>query len=630
MNHSQNVSTKDALNAPQLLDVFRTFGHHYRRHWKLMLLVGAGMLGSVITTLLQPWPLKLILDQLILQEAFPTEFAFLSAWFADDRGSLLLALVLALVLITLLDLAVTYAHRYGLLVISNRMTADIRSETLHQLMHRPLNFHQQAATGDDVYRLTNEVRQLPHILVQAPLGLVERVVMSVSILVALWLLHWPLALVALAVVPVLFWYALRFGKGLKAKVTQTQKQESKVASLAHDNLSLMPLVQAYGQEEAQARQFQRANQKGVQAKISVLRLTKFFRRMNKTLIAIGTAAVVFAGGWLVLDGALLPGTLVVVAAYVQKLYRPMNRMAAGWVSLTKAGVSVQRVMALMAAAQSTSKKSATQDLVVEQGSIEFQDMSFCYPDQPLLFKDFSVKIEAGQQVALVGPSGVGKSTLFNLLLKFHEPQQGKILMDGQDLADCTTASLRHQVVVVFQQARLLNRSVRENIALGRPDADAAAIEQAAKDAQAHEFIPDLPEGYDTEIGEGGHGLSGGQRQRVALARAFLKDAPILVMDEPTTALDNIAAASLQSVLERLTRGKTTLIVAHQQATIERSDLVIFLKRPQEFTVGAHQALLKNDRSYQQFLEGRTGQNQAEQQADAWRQPHIFSLKPGGG
>lgn len=630
MNHSQNVSTKDALNAPQLLDVFRMFGHHYRRHWRLMLLVGAGMLGSVITTLLQPWPLKLILDQLILQEAFPTELAFLSSWFADDRGSLLLALVVALVLITILDLVVTYAHRYGLLVISNRMTADIRSETLHQLLHRPLTFHQQAATGDDVYRLTNEVRQLPHILIHAPLGLVERVVMSASILVALWLLHWPLALVAVAVVPVLFWYALRFGKGIKSKVKQIQQQESNVASFAHDNLSLMPLVQAYGQEDAQSRQFKQANQKGVRAKISVLRLTKFFRRMNKILMAIGTAAVVFAGGWLVLDDVMLPGTLVVVAAYVQKLYRPIGRMAAAWVAFTKAGVSARRVMALMASAQVDSKKSATRDLVIEQGGIEFRDMNFHYPHQPPLFKDFSVRIEAGQQVALVGPSGVGKSTLLNLLLKFHEPQRGKILIDRQDLADCTTASLRRQVAVVFQEARLLNRSVRENIALGRPDADEAAIQQAAKDAQAHDFILDLPEGYDTEIGEGGHGLSGGQRQRIALARAFLKDAPILVMDEPTTALDNVAAASLQSVLERLTRGKTTLIIAHQQATIERSDLVIFLEEHQKLTAGVHRELLQAHPPYRQFLEGRDGPPQAARQAGTTIQPHTFSLKPGGG
>ncbi len=586
--------------------LYRVFGSHIARQWAALLLAALGMFGSIATTLLQPWPLALILDHVILNQPFPAEVQFLPRWFGTNPNILLAVLALAFVLIMVVDALVSYLHRYYLAAAGGRIMTDIRKRIFTHLQHRAMAFQGSTQSGDIAYRLIGDIKDVKTVIVDGPTALINRGLKVTSAAVAIALLDWRLACVAVLIVPLLYHYAVRFGEGVKKATKEGKKQESKVASLVAESMTAMALVQAYGREDAEEAAFLRENQASVKARVLALRLSEVFKRFSDLLVAAGMMLVVFVGGFLALNDAILPGTLVVVVAYLKQLYSPIDKLAVLFVQMIQAQVAGERLVEFIEQDTSVAEAAGAIAPPPLQGRVEFRNVTFGYQPAKTVIRQLNFVAEAGQTVALVGQSGAGKSTLMSLLLRFYDPQQGQILIDGYDIRAFTLAGLRAQITLVFQEALLLRQSIRANIAMGKADATDAEIEQAARLAQIHDFISTLPAGYNTLIEEGGRNFSGGQRQRLSIARAILRDTPLLLLDEPATALDAHAAAQVRAALTALTKGRTTFVIAHNFETIVHADQILVLDEGQVVQQGTHAVLLRISPRYRELYELQFG------------------------
>jgi ATP-binding cassette subfamily B protein len=333
-----------------------------------------------------------------------------------------------------------------------------------------------------------------------------------------------------------------------------------------------------------------------------MRLAKTFRRMMIVLVALGTGGVVYFGGSLALDKAILPGTLVLFVAYLKKLYSPLDKFAEMMLEVAKSQVSGERLLELLECDMVMEDNSHAMPAPKFKGRIEYRHVSFGYKKGVQVLKNLNFVAAPGETVALVGHSGAGKSTLISLLLRFYDPHAGQILIDGCDIREFTLQSLRNQITVVMQEARLFNKTVRDNIGFGKIDATEEEILQAAKLAQAHDFIMQMPEGYDTMIAEGGENLSGGQQQRLNIARAIIRNTPIVILDEPATALDAKSEAKIQAALHELARGKTAFIIAHKFSTLAHADKILVLEEGKLTACGTHEELLRTNRAYYELYE----------------------------
>jgi ATP-binding cassette subfamily B protein len=356
----------------------------------------------------------------------------------------------------------------------------------------------------------------------------------------------------------------------------------------------------------QQARFASENRHSLSFELTALRLTQTFKRCSDLLIGLGTGGVVYYGGSLAFDGTILPGTLILFVAYLKNLYKPVEKFADMLLEVATAQVAGARLLELVECDMVMQDAPDAVPAPRFTGRVEFREVSFGYQQDSDVLQHLSFVAEAGEIVALVGLSGAGKSTLLSLLLRFYDPQQGHILIDGHDIRTFTLTSLRDQMTIVMQEARLFNQTVRENIGFGKIEATAEEIVQAARLAQAHDFIMQMPDGYETVMAEGGDNLSGGQKQRLNLARAIIRDTPILILDEPTTALDAQAEAHISAALRELMRGKTTFIIAHKFSTITHADKILMLEAGKPAAYGTHEALMKTSRGYRELYELQFG------------------------
>jgi ABC-type multidrug transport system fused ATPase/permease subunit len=581
--------------------LYRTFGPHVVRYWPAFLLGYASLMGTVAMKWLTPWPLKLIFDSVLLGRPVPEGLAPLTGVIGREPLGLLTVLCVAMVLVALLQGLFGYAHRYLTSSASHRMLNDIRRRVFDHLQTLPLSFHASSRSGDVALRLTSDVNALRTLLVGAVQDIV-RYALTVSALVAtmLWM-DWRLTLIALAVVPPLYVVTIRFSGRVQVLAREKRTKESEVASLVYETVTSMATVQAFNQETQEMRRFAKESQASLAADLKKTRLARAFGRAVDVMIAVGTALVVWFGARHVLTGAATPGDLIVFTAYLRDLYAPVGGLSALIMEFTTALVSGQRIAELLHAGSSVKDAPGARLAPPFRGDVSFDGVTFGYArEEGPVLQDVAFSVKAGQMVALVGPSGTGKSTVVNLLLRFFDPWAGRVLIDGHDIRQFTLQSLRHQMSVVLQDPVLFRRTVRENIAYGRPDAPLEDIVTAATAAQADEFITRLPRGYETVLDERGDNLSGGQRQRIALARAFLRGAPILVFDEPTTALDAITEAELGRALARVVDGRTTFVIAHRLSTIEKADLILVLQDGRVVAQGTHPELLANSDVYRRL------------------------------
>jgi ATP-binding cassette subfamily B protein len=601
------VSTKKSKRPPERLDqrrlfhLYRAFGPLYRPHTRALVWSFTGLGLSTITTLLLPWPLKMVLDHVVLGRALPTQLSWLSRWAHGEPLLLLLALSAGYLGLRLLDSLFTYVHRVGLMVVAQKMATEIRERLFAKLQRLSLSFHGGTRAGDLVLRLLSDVSDIKIVLIEVPQTAALQAALLATHATLMFVLDWKLALIAFAAIPPMVLYNQRVGGNIQAAAKERRSREGEVASLVSENVTAMALVQAYGREDLLHERFQSENRASLASGLRAMKLSKSFKRVSDLLVAGGTGAVLWLGGRLALEHHLSPGTIVLFVAYLRNLYNPIDKISQTVLDAAGATASGERLLDVLESEQVLPEEAGAIDASPLQGRVEFDGVTFGYRRGEPVLRDVRFSVEPGETIAVIGHNGAGKSTLLSLLERFYDPQAGAIRLDGRDLRELKVDSVRRQIAVVMQESRLFQKSVRENIRFGKQGATDAEVERAARLAQAHEFIMAMPQGYDTLVREGGESLSGGERQRINIARAIVREARLVILDEPSTALDARTEAAVRSAMRELTRGRTTFLVAHSAATWRDADRILLLERGRIAGLGTHEELERTCEAYRELI-----------------------------
>jgi ATP-binding cassette subfamily B protein len=554
------------------------------------------LLVEIGLRLLEPWPLKFVFDHFFGAggAAGQPTIPLLAAL---DPPLQLALLAVALVTITGLRALTTYVNTVGFALVANRVMAEIRADLYRHLQSLSLSFHTKARGGDLTIRVIGDIGLLRDVVVTAVLPLVANMLILVGMLGLMFWLHWQLALLALVPLP-LFWLSTaRLGRRIQEVSRRQRQQEGTMASTAAEAVGAIQTVQALSLEGVFARTFTSANSRNLSEGVKAKRLAAALERTVDVLIAIATALVLWYGAHLVLRAALTPGDLLVFLTYLKNAFKPVRDMAKYTGRLAKATAAGERILDLLDREPDVRDLPGARPAPTFAGAVRFDDVSFGYePGRPVLDR-VNLSVQPGEHVALIGPSGVGKSTLTNLVLRLYDPVAGRVLIDGRDIRQYTLESLRAQISVVLQDTLLFAATVYDNIAYGSSEATPEQVEAAARLANAHEFIEAMPQGYATVLGERGVTLSRGQRQRIAIARAAARNVPILILDEPTTGLDRPNQREVVNALERLARGRTTFLITHDLDLAARAGLVLYIEGGRIAEQGSHFGLLQASDRY---------------------------------
>lgn len=458
-----------------------------------------------------------------------------------------------------------------------KLVLDFRSQLFWQAQRMDLFFHDRRGTNDVAYRIQHDAPAIQYVFLQGIAPLVTATVSFMSLLYVTMRLDWKLSLISLGVSPVLFFMARRSGHQARRGWEGIKKLDSSAMLVLHEALGSIRVVKAFGQEQFEDQRFRLRSRHRMQEQVKVASRMATFSGLISATIAAGTAIALWIGVRHVQSGVLTLGDLLLVMAYMAQLYEPLRTVSSKLPELQGWMVSVERALELLDEMPEPADAADALSIGRAQGDIVFRDISFAYPSSGLALDQVSFEVPHGTRVGIIGPSGSGKSTLVNLLMRFYDPASGQVLLDGRDLREYHLADLRRQFAIILQEPVVFSASVAENIAYGRPSASREEIIEAARAAQADNFICALPEGYDTLIGEGGCRLSGGERQRLGIARAFLKDSPVLILDEPTSAIDIRTEAEIMEATQSLIRGRTSFVIAHRLSTVKHCDLILALR-----------------------------------------------------
>ena len=547
----------------------------YRRHIAATLLLS---LFSSPLVLLTPLPLKIAVDSVIGSHAVP---GFLDALFpafvtGSDTALLILAaaLFVAVALLTQFQgLGVSLLGKYT----GERLALGFRAQLFRHVQRLSLSYHDSKGTADSAYRIHYDAPAIQYVAVDTVIPILAAAFTLTSMFYVTARISWQLALVVLAVSPALFLVSRAYGRRLRSQWHDVKELESSALSVVQEALSAARLVKAFGQEDREEERFVRRAGEGARERVRLALIEGGFRLMVGLTMSAGTAAVLFIGARQVQSGALTLGDLLLVMGYLSQLYRPVETMRKKVADLGSSLASAERAFRLLDEAPDVPERADARPLTRAQGAVAFRDVSFAYDaDYPVLM-NISFEVAPGTSVGIAGATGAGKTTIVSLLSRFYDPTGGHILVDGVDLRDCKLADLRNQFAIVPQEPVLFSTSIAENIAYARPGASHGDIVASAKAADAHEFIVNLPQGYEAPVGERGMRLSGGERQRISLARAFLKDAPILILDEPTSSVDMRTEATIMEAMERLMVGRTTFMIAHRLSTLEKCQKLMVIE-----------------------------------------------------
>ena len=523
-------------------------------------LVGIGL------NLLKPWPFKIIVDDFLR----PTPSAR-----ADWRTWVPL-LCLALVVIQFIWGIINWITNYLFVKIGLQALLKLRTDLYSHLQRLSLKFHDARRSADSSFRVAYDSQSIQTIYNKGFTNVFASVVALIGTFVVMMGLDWTLTLLSLAIVPFIVGAIYLFARRIRRESTSIQEQESAVLAQAQEGLSSIRMVHAFGREDFEVRQFQQQAQQSLQANLKLTLTNVNSALVISTLMVIGTAAMYYVGTLHVLAGILSLGSLLVFSAYLLMLYQPLESLTYTTWAMEGATAGAKRCFEVLDRQDDVRDSPSAMDISSVKGAIDFRCVNFGYAENRVVLRNVNLRIEPNQIVGLAGGTGAGKSTLLSLVPRFYDPTSGAVMLDGRDVRDITKKSLRAQIAIVLQDTLLFSTTIRENIAYGRPEASDEDIIEAARRAQAEEFIVQMPEGYDSLVGERGGHLSVGQRQRIGIARAFLKNAPILLLDEPTSALDPATEAAIMETIKELMRSRTTLIATHRLATIHNLDQIIVL------------------------------------------------------
>jgi subfamily B ATP-binding cassette protein MsbA len=557
------------------------------------------MLVQTAMSVAGPWPLKIILDNVVGSHK-------LSPWLDDflrpvlsggSKMQIAAAAAIAAVIIAVLGAIASYIANYYTTSVGQWVANDLRLRTYHHLQQLSLSYYDSHQTGTLLSTITSDVQTIQGFASSSTLGIVVDLFTIVAMLFIMFQLNWDFTLIALAVTPFMLLLVSRFKKAVKKATHEVRKEQSKIVAVVDQGLQSMRVVKAFGRQDLAEEELAEVSRATVDASLKARRVKALLSPIVAVTVAFCTAIVLWRGSALIIAGVMTAGALTVFLSYLNKFFKPVQDLATMTNAIAQAAVGVERIRAILDADTIIPERPDAREPQTLMGEIEFDHVAFAYDADSPVLTDVSFHVKAGQMVGVVGPTGCGKSTVVSLIPRFYDPTAGAVRIDGADIREYKFHALRDQIGYVLQEPELFEGCVHDNIAYGRKGVTHEQVVEAAKLANADEFIARMPHGYDTMIGERGETLSGGQRQRIGIARAIIRNNPILILDEPTAALDTESESLVMEALERLMKGRTVITIAHRLSTIRDADKIVVLKGGVVAEEGSHDELIALDGVY---------------------------------
>jgi len=566
------------MSARSDFGLYRRLLQQARPHWsKLVAIFGLELLSSPLG-LLTPLPLKIAVDSAIGDHPLPAFLQeVLPATFTSSRTAALGVAVGLLILLAILTQLQNLASAWLRTYTSERLLLEFRALLFRNVQQLSFSYHDSAGTADALYRIQYDTTSIQYISIDGLIPFVSSAITLVAMLYVTTRIDWQLTLVAVAISPVLLLLSQVYRPRLRRQSREAKNLEHSALAVVQEALGALRVVKAFGREDHEENRYVRQSREGMRTRLRLALDQGRYGLFISLTTAAGMAAVLWIGVLHVQAGAFTLGDLLLVMGYLGQLYGPLKTIGQKAGGLQGYLASAERVFLVLDRFRDVPERPGARPLARALGAVDFRNVSFGYETNHTILHHVSFAVPAGARLGIAGRTGAGKTTIINLLIRFYDPDSGQILLDGADLRDYRLADLRNQFAVVLQEPVLFSTTIAENIAYARPDASDDDIAAAAKLANAHDFIVKLPQGYQTRVGERGMRLSGGERQRISLARAFLKDAPILVLDEPTSSVDLKTESVIMEAMERLMRGRTTFMIAHRTSTLEHCDLKLELE-----------------------------------------------------
>ena len=572
---------------------------YLKPYGKLAVLSALLMVTAALLSLLGPWPLKIVVDSVLGSEPAPAFLRPFLGWLADPRYSLLIVAVLAGVAIALLENGVALFGSYINSKLEFLMVLDLRSDMFQHAQRLSLAFFDQNRMGGLMYCINNQASAVGSITLMIP-ALVQSALTLAGMFYVAYRLDSTLALISLTVVPFLYYSVGFYTNHIESRLRSVKAMEGESLSIVHEAMSMLRVIIAFGREQHEYRRFRTQGEAAVRARVDItVRQTMFSLAVNGITV-VGTALVLGYGAHHVLQGKITVGALLVILSYIASVYGPLASISSTIGALQDQLINFQMACDLMDRAPQLTDTPGAVTIERATGRVSFDNVCFSYQGREKTLEGVTFHAEPGQVVGIVGATGAGKSTLIGLIPRFYDPDHGRILLDGVDIRQATVRSLRNQVSIVLQEPLLFSGTIADNIRYGWLEAGMPDIVEAARNANAHDFIAALPDGYDTRIGERGAQISIGERQRIAVARAFLKKAPILILDEPTSSIDSKTEEGILDALDRLMVGRTTFLIAHRLSTLRHADLIVVIDHGRVAEQGTHQELMARGGLYKEL------------------------------
>ncbi len=574
-----------------------------RPHSKSLIIGLIAVLGESAANVLEPWPIKIVLDNVLRSKPIHGWLnRFIQSTVGQDRIAILKFAAAAVIAIAILDAVCSYTEKYLTTSIGQWVVHDLRRTLYAHIQRLSLAYHDQKQTGDLITRVTSDIDAIQSFIASGLLGVLINCLTLVGMVGMMFYINWRFTLVALSVAPVLFMVVYTYTRRIKKASREVRKKEGEIVSVVQEVLSSIRVVKAFAREDYEQRRLEEESLESVEIALRARSLKAKLSPLVQIIVAVGTCLVLWFGATMVLAGTLSAGSLIAFILYLSKMYKPMQELSKMTDTYSKAAVGYERIREVLETDRTLNDLPGARVAPHFKGKIEFEHVYFSYNREQPILKDINLTIKPSQLAALVGPTGAGKTTIISLIARFYDPESGSVKIDGWDVRRFRQRSLRQQISFVLQENILFHAPVWQNIAYGKPEATRAEILRAAQLANADEFIAEMPQGYDTMIGERGVTLSGGQRQRIAIARAIIRDTPLLLMDEPTSDLDSASEKLVFEALDRLMAGKTSIVIAHRLATVRRADVIFVVEDGAIVERGRHEQLLQSGGLYSELYE----------------------------
>jgi ATP-binding cassette, subfamily B, bacterial len=591
----------------------------YRRTliWVTILTALAALFG-----LAEPWPLAVVLNQVLHSEK-PSGFVESVYGSEPNVWVVLTSMVLLRLAIVVVGNAFTVLNHYLGAKTEQNMVLDLRSDLFNHVQRLSLTFHDQRQTGALMSQINTQAAAVGNIVMVVP-PLAEAAVTLVGMLVIATLIDWQLALLSLIIIPFLYWSFGVYGRRIVPRIQHVQELEWRSLSIVHEAMAMLRVIVSFGREDYEHGRFREQGQTAVDERVKLTVSQSLYTLGVQTATATGASLILFVGAVHVIEGKVSVGELIVLLTYITSVYQPLEQISGTVGMLHEQLVQFNASLELLDTEREVKEKPDAVELGRASGRLRAEGLCFSYSGRERTLSDITFEAKPGERIAVVGQTGAGKSTLMSLLIRFYDPKAGRIEIDGVDLRDLKLDSLREQISVVLQEPLLFSGTIEENIRYGKLEAETEDVIAAAKAANAHDFIRGLPEGYNTVLGERGAHISGGERQRICVARAFLKDAPILILDEPTSSIDSKTEGVILDALDDLMEGRTSFMIAHRLSTVRHADQILVIEHGRIVERGTHDELLRHGSVYRQLHDAQTRERKRRTSAPGTENGHSGS------